>query len=143
VNLTDFFIKSEDKYFTVKTIDTTDPENPVEIVTHYKQSSGAVEEIGTLPSKPESKRIKMANSDFSISDFDYLGTIYSDVVNKAMSTGMMRCGKIDGFSYFSGDGGGLYLNVSEKQESQYSQGLYFYPVNRTSSSKVLDAGRLW
>ena len=136
-----FFTVNAVKYFHVSETDLSDPENPVEVEKFYSQVNGAIELIDELPAIPASKRVSLSNSEFSIADFDYQGTLYSDVKNIAMSTGMTRCGNIDGFSYHVGVG--LYLNVSEKKAALTVEGLYFYPVKRTSINKVLDSGRVW
>lgn len=38
---------------------------------------------------------------------------------------------------------GIFFNVTVSGQPAYSEGLYFFPVDRTSISKIKESGRLW
>lgn len=144
VNLTDFFVKSGDLYFSVQEIDDTDPENPIVNDVYFKQSGETVSSISSLPTKPTLSRSQLDNSEFSIENFDYEGKMCSDTRNKTMGSSV-RVFLVNGYSHFPGIG--LFINVADglynEQHMVREKGLYFWPIDRTAINKVLDSGEMW
>lgn len=134
-NITEFFKKGEDIYFSVKT------KSEAEETINYKQSNGKLEEIHKLPKKPVHVRTQIDNSNFKIENFDYEGTLYSDVTNKIIESGIERFILVDEKCYIKDYG--MIFNVSEGRGTIREPGLYFWPSNKSCINKILNKGTLW
>ena len=145
----EFFVKDGTMFFNVKTIDNTDPENPVEVVKYYFQTGDQITEetnVSAFPDKPVSDFVEMGVSPFSIVTFDYNGEDTSRVIKdifdednklvKSLPTGFKM---IDAYCSTND---GLWFSVPETISIRL-KGIYFYPVGGNLSSSPIMSGRIW
>lgn len=159
IELVDFFRKSSESFFTIKTyseIDNPDydpleepqsqPEKIYEeIITFYKQVDEEVSKIDLLPNKPPVSRTQYTSQTFTIENDDYEGTMVSDVRNETMGS-EARFFLVNGAAAYVPEVGlffhvqdGLYDDTHMVREN----GLYFFPENRKSVQKINTTGVLW
>lgn len=149
LNMTDFFVKLDNLYFTIKTIEKPDKKDPVEVVTYYKQDlDGTVLEQKTLPEKPTFSRVTLDNSEFTIKDNSFENKNCTDVLNKNrdFDSGVERFYEVNAFSYFPESG--IYIYVSDGRYNEKimvkNKGLYYWAICCKRLEKIkLPEGEIW
>jgi len=144
VKLIDFWTKNGELYFSVEEIDDSNQEDMQTKICYYKQDkSGKVSQLATEPTRPELHRVILENGEFSIKNFDYHGTICSDVKNETQKdSGIERFLLVNGFSHFPGVG--LFFNIAEGRPKVRKTGLAFWPLKSQSYQYVkLPNGEIW
>ena len=139
----DFFAINGIIYFGIdlmeKEKDKDDEEISVKKQYFYKQEKSTVTNIDELPEKPEQTRIEYASNNFSITIENFEGTPVSDLKNIYFKNGV-RFRAITGAYEIET---GIIFNVSKSGIRSKKEGLYFFPLNRTSCSKIKEKGEIY
>ena len=159
LKLIDFFKKDESLYFTI--LSHEEIENPdydetllpedegykpefitVEKELYYKQLDGKVTTLKTKPVKPELVNTHVNNDVFKSFETEYNGENYIDIKNVFMDSGIERNKIVNGYANVNEVGLYFYIKIG-RDETIRPEGLYFWPKNRTSISKIMSKGELW
>jgi len=145
MSLYDFFSVSGKLYLTVKSMQESLDEdgNPImdEITTYYEQSNGAIQEVSSIPARPVQGRKQLNNSEFTITNNVYNGQDVSDLQNIFIGSGIERFILLNAYCYFQGVG--LWIYVKEGRGDIRPEGLYYWPVDKPSLSRVKGKGEIW
>lgn len=141
IQITDFF-RFEDAIYinTVIPENTGTEEEPVieNIPYYYKQLSGKVTELETIPDKPEQPYEECGSSNWEIEKVVFEDYFVSNITNLYFK-GQARFIKVSG--HYESDNG-LFFNVIQSGKPGLREGLYFFPKDRTSCSKIKDPGQI-
>lgn len=144
----DFFSVDGIIYITrTTTVEVEDPNNPGTFITEtlntfYKQEDGIMSEVPNIPAKPTQGRKQLLSSEFTMEDFDYLGTLCTDIRNLYMSSGIERNYLVNAYCYITGYG--LYFYIKEGRDPVIRpEGLYFWPLAKPAIQKMKDIGEVW
>jgi len=146
------FSKSGDTvYFSVKTMEQgaaipdTDPVQyeAVEKTYYFSQTGGAVTEleVADFPAVPESSRVEMGISPFSIVSGKYGDTDISTVSQEINETSKPKKAFLIVDGYFSTTEG-LWFSVSEGIKGA-EKGLYFWAIESGGPVNISEYGRIW
>lgn len=148
VSINDFFTVNGVIYITKTTsVQMEDPVNSGEFITetltvYYKQEGGVMTEVENIPAKPSQGRKQLLNSEFTMEDFDYQGTLCTDTRNLYMSSGIERNILINAYCYIAGYGLYFYIKIGRDPVIR-PEGLYFWPLDKPAVQKMKDIGEIW
>ena len=142
-----FFVIDNIIYYGIREYEQTEEKDEngdkvtssVEYTYYYQQNGLTVENIEEIPDEPEQTRIEYSSNNFSITIEDFEGTPVSDLKNIYFKNGV-RFRSITGAYEIET---GIIFNVSESGIRSKKEGLYFFPLNRTSCSKMKEKGKMY
>ena len=141
VTLDAFFKKDGVLYMSTQVMEAVDSQGTVETLC-FKQSGSIIKAIDSLPAEPNHNRATMIDGNFSIQDFDYDGTICSEI-KQSIGVGMeplTRFKFVDGY-LFTDDG--LWFSVFESGRTNEKDGVYFWAKNSGRFEKRSEYGMIW
>lgn len=142
VQITDFFRHENIIYMTQIIFENqgTEEEPVMENVNYYyKQVKGKVTQIENLPDRPEQEYSEFGSSNWEIEKVVFEDGFVSNVTNLFFK-GQSRFIKISG--YYEGEEG-LFYNVLESGKPGLQEGLYYFPKEKTSPTRINDKGEIW
>jgi len=143
VQISDFFKIGEDVYISrIVSEDMGDEGKPdiQDSTYHYKQSKGKIIDISEKPQeKPIQNYSSYTSDNWIVKKTAFEDGFVSDIKNQFFKGGarfrhVFGCFEIET---------GLFFNVLESGKPGLQEGLYFFPVERTSCSRVQEKGEIW
>jgi len=118
----------------------TEIEPIIEAKKHfYKQDKGSMQEIGSFPAKPQKNYGLYQSKQWLLEKVPYKSGFVSKLTNlffKGQVTFRMieDCYETEN---------GIFFNVKQSEMRGKKEALYYFPLNRTSCSRVQEAGEIW
>jgi hypothetical protein len=140
----DFFTLDGIIYITHHYTTTDSTGATADAIDHYKQTSGIIEQVETIPPKPAESRATFKGVNWTIETSVINGTEFSYLYN--LDPEMIEA---QGNAGGKGARMGAWAMISESVELDKGilimthDGALFWPVNRACGNEVSEKGRLW